>query len=240
MKKVKILVVEDEIIIADNLCDTLEELGYEIIEPALNYTEALIQIKNEQPDIAILDIELGGSKTGIDLAQKIKDEYDFPFIFLTSNSDPITLNKAKKVMPPAYLVKPFTKEELYTSIEVALYNFSKKNDEITDSNFVLKDALFIKDQGVFKKILFKDILYLKSSHVYTDIVLLNEQTHVARVSLNSIINNLNSKFIRVHRSYIVNTEYLSQVNKTSIKLNNELIPIGTKFKDELLKNLNLI
>ena len=98
MEKVKILVVEDEIIIADNLCDTLEELGYETIEPALNYTEALIQIKNEQPDIAILDIELGGSKTGIDLAQKIKDEYDFPFIFLTSNSDPLTLNKAKKVM----------------------------------------------------------------------------------------------------------------------------------------------
>lgn len=62
MGKIKVLVVEDEIIIADNICDTLEDLGFETIEPAINYTEALALIETKKPDIAILDIQLSGKK----------------------------------------------------------------------------------------------------------------------------------------------------------------------------------
>ncbi|GAK90001.1 sigma-54-dependent transcriptional regulator [Nonlabens ulvanivorans] len=70
MEKVKIIVVEDEILIADNICDALEDLGYEVLEPAISYSEAVQRIEDEQPDIAILDIQLSGSKSGIDLAKK--------------------------------------------------------------------------------------------------------------------------------------------------------------------------
>ncbi|MGB0430024.1 MAG: response regulator, partial [Bacteroidia bacterium] len=134
MAKVKILVVEDEIVIADNICDSLDELGYEVCEPAINYTEAVELLEAEKPDIAILDIQLAGSKDGIDLAWKIKEDYDIPFIFLTSNADPRTVDRAKKLTPPAYLIKPFVKDDLYTSIELALYNhygnsFSKNEEE---------------------------------------------------------------------------------------------------------------
>ncbi len=76
MSKVKILVVEDEIIIADHICDTLEALGYEALEPVINYTEAIESIETEKPDIAILDIQLSGRKTGIDIAEKIRNKYD--------------------------------------------------------------------------------------------------------------------------------------------------------------------
>ena len=84
MEKKKVLVVEDEIIIADNICDSLIDLGYEVTEPAINYTEAILIIEKEKPDIAILDIHLSGKKTGIDIAKKINENYNFPFIFLTS------------------------------------------------------------------------------------------------------------------------------------------------------------
>jgi DNA-binding NarL/FixJ family response regulator len=94
MSKIKILVIEDEIIIADHLCDILNELGYECFEPAINYTEAIDSLKTNQPDVAIIDIQLGGKKTGIDLAEYINENYNFPFIFLTSNSDPLTIEKA--------------------------------------------------------------------------------------------------------------------------------------------------
>ena len=144
MKKVKILVVEDEILIADNICDTLEELGYEALEPAINYTEAIETIENEKPDLAILDIQLSGTKTGIDVAKEILDNYNFPFIFLTSNADLSTINEAKKVTPSAYLVKPFSKNELFSSIEVALYNYAKKAELLNNENLVIKDALFLK------------------------------------------------------------------------------------------------
>lgn len=240
MEKVKILVVEDEIIIADNICDTLEKLGYNALEPAISYTEALERIEEEMPDIAILDIELSGSKTGIDLAKKIKENYNFPFIFLTSNADSTTIMEAKKVMPPAYLIKPFTKEELYTSIEIALYNFSQKTGQVSLENLIIKDALFVKDKGVFSKVFFNDILYLKSAHVYVEVVLKDKQTQVIRTSLNEITEKMNKKFIRVHRGYVINLDYLEQIDNNSLRLNKEVIPIGKKYRENLLEKINLI
>lgn len=240
MSKVKILVVEDEMIIADNICDTLEDLGYETIEPAINYTEAIKKIEEEKPDIAILDIQLSGRKTGIDIAKKIRDSYNFPFIFLTSNSDTYTVNQAKEVMPPAYLVKPFSKDELYTSIEIALHNFSKKIGEVNSDNLIIKNSIFIKDKGYYSKVHFDDILYLKSAHVYIEIILKSHQKMVVRTSLNEIIQKLNENFVRIHRGFIINTKYLSQINQSSVKILNEEIPIGKKYKEDIVKRINLI
>lgn len=240
MSKVKILVVEDEMIIADNICDALEDLGYEALEPAINYTEAIGRIEEEKPDIAILDIQLSGRKTGIDIAKKIRDYYNFPFIFLTSNSDSYTVNQAKEVMPPAYLVKPFTKEELYTSIEIALHNFSKKIGENNGDNLIIKDSLFVKDKGFYTKINFDDILYLKSAHVYIEIILRSYQKMVVRTSLNDIIEKLSDSFIRIHRGYIINTKYLTQITQTSAKIFNDELPIGKKYKDDIVKRINLV
>lgn len=240
MSKVKILVVEDEIIIADNICDALEDLGYEALEPAINYTEAIARIEEENPDIAILDIQLSGKKTGIDIARKIRESFNFPFIFLTSNSDEYTVSQAKEVMPPAYLVKPFSKDELYTSIEIALHNFSKKVGEVDDNNLIIKDSLFVKDKGFYTKIHFDDILYLKSAHVYIEIILKTNQKMVVRTSLNDILEKLSTNFIRIHRGFIINTKYLSQITQTSVKVLGEEIPIGKKYKDDIVKKINLI
>lgn len=240
MSKVKILVVEDEVIIADNICDALDDLGYETLEPAINYTEAIERINEEKPDIAILDIHLSGKKTGIDIAKKIRESYNFPFIFLTSNSDSLTVNQAKEVMPPGYLVKPFSKDELFTSIEIALHNFSNKIGDVKEDSLIIKDSIFIKDKGYFTKISFNDILYLKSAHVYIEMILQDNQKHVVRTSLNEILNNLDTSFIRVHRGYIVNTKHLTQINHTSVKIKNEEIPIGKKYREDIVRRINLI
>lgn len=240
MEKVKILVVEDEIIIADSICNALNELGYHALEPAINYTEAIETIETEKPDIAILDIQLSGKKTGIDLAKKIRERYHFPFIFLTSNADSFTINQAKEVKPPAYLIKPFSKEELYSSIEIALHNFSVKSGDLTDENLIIKEAIFIKNKGFFTKVSFSDILYLKSDHVYVEILLNNQQKYVVRSSLNDILSKLNSNFIRVHRGFVINIAYLNQINSNSVKIIDEEIPIGKKFREEIVKRINLI
>ncbi len=240
MSKIKILVVEDEIIIADNICDTLNVLGYEALEPAISYTEAIESIERDVPDIAILDIQLSGKKTGIDLAKKIKEEYNFPFIFLTSNSDITTVNEAKKIMPPAYLVKPFTKEELYTSLEIVLYNYTSKIGKVDSNNLIIKDALFIKTKQVFTKIKFDDILYLKSSHVYLEIVLSNKKSHVIRGSLNDIIEKMDARFIRVHRGFIINTDHLDQIDSNSLVIDTKFIPVGKKYRENLLQKINLV
>lgn len=238
MAKIKILVVEDEILIADNICDTLESLGYEPLEPAISYTEAIKIIDSDKPDLAILDIQLSGKKTGIDIAETIIKNYKFPFIFLTSNSDKATLSEAKKVEPSAYLVKPFTKDELYTSIEVAIYNYSQKLKVKNSANIVIKDSLFLKVKGVYKKIGFDDILYIKSEHIYLELFLKDNKKCVVRGSLNDIIDKLTTDFIRVHRGFIINTMHLQQIENTSLRVNNDVIPIGKKYRQEVLNKMN--
>lgn len=239
MSKVKVLIVEDEAIIADDIFDSLEELGYEPIGPANTFSEAIGYIESHHPDVAVLDIQLSGRKSGIDLAETINTDYNFPFIFLSSNTDKITLEQAKNVEPLAYLVKPFSKDELYTSIEVALYNFSKRKESALDkNNLIIQDALFIKQAKLFLRLNFDEIAYLKSDHIYIDIVMLDGNTYSVRGSLNDYINKLSDTFFRAHRSYIINLKHLQALNHNVAMLLDEEIPIGKKQREEILSKLN--
>jgi DNA-binding LytR/AlgR family response regulator len=138
------------------------------------------------------------------------------------------------------LIKPFSKEELYSSIEIALHNFSTKSGDLVDENLIIKEAIFIKNKGFFTKVSFNDILYLKSDHVYVEIILHNQQKYVVRTSLNDILSKLNNNFIRVHRGFVINVAYLSQINSNSVKIIEEEIPIGKKFREDIVRRINLI
>jgi len=238
MSIIKVLIVEDEIIIADNISNALESLAYNVLEPAINFTEAINIIENDKPDIAILDVQLSGKKTGIDLAKVIIEKHSFPFIFLTSNSDELTLNEAKQVSPSAYLVKPFSKRELYTSIEVALYNHSQKQKVFANNQIEETNSLFLKVKGVYQKIEFNDILYLQSDHVYIEIFLTNSKTILARATLNEMLDRLSKDFIKVHRSFIINSNFLTQISSNTLKVNDAVIPIGKKFRQVILEKVN--
>ena len=241
MDKVKILVVEDEIIIADNLCDSLDQMGYESLEPASTYSEALEMISEEIPDLAILDIQLAGKKSGIDLGEKINAEFDFPFVFLTSNSDKMTFTEAKRANPSAFLVKPFVKDELYAAIELALYSYSKSKEKAIDQeNLIIKNALFIKDKTAFIRINFSDIHYLKSEGNYIDVQMIDGKRHTVRGSLNDYIAKLNTSFARCHRSYILNLDLLESIDTISIISLGVSIPLGKQHRNEILGRLNMV
>lgn len=231
MGRLKILVVEDEIVIADNICMILEDLGYHVLEPAINYSEAIETIEHEIPDLCLLDIQLAGKKDGIQLAETIKKEYGIPFIFLTSNADSNTVERAKVLSPPAYLVKPFNRDDLFTSIEIALHNSQK---EITDANKI-SGAFFVKDKHLFHKVKYCDILFAKSDHVYVEIHLINGKKHLLRSSMNDFVQSLPDQFYRTHRSYTVNLDYLEAINSLSVSVNEHQIPIGKTYRANLLR-----
>lgn len=235
MDKIKVLVVEDEIIIADNICDILVELGYEVTEPAINYTEAIAIIEDEKPDIAILDIQLSGRKSGIDVAKKIKEEYQFPYIFLTSNADKYTVEEAKEVTPQAFLVKPFSKDDLFSAIEIALSN-AKQNDEVKTE----KNNLFVKTKTGYTKIDIADIVYIKSLHVYLEVVLKNHEKFLVRKSMDQMLSMLNKNFIRIHRSYIANFNFIESIESAKLNILDFELPIGKTYKDDILNRLKII
>ena len=240
MSKVKIVVVEDEIVIADNICEILSDLGYDVAEPAISYSEALETINEHNPDLAIIDINLRGKKDGIDIAQTLKSDYGFPYIFLTSNTDKKTVERAKKVTPSAYLVKPFSKEELYTAIEIAISNFEKQTAESDLKNItILNQSLFIKQKKLFIKVKFDDILYITSDHVYVEIFSKDNHKFLVRGSLNDYVSKLDNNFVRIHRGHIINLKHITVIDQDCVKISNQQLPIGKNYRDELLQRVNI-
>ena len=243
MPVLKIGIVEDELVIARTILNTLDELGYSHCGPAISYTEAIEMLENNKPDLVLLDIQLSGKKDGIDVAQKINELYQIPFIFLTANSDAETIDRAKKVKPHAYIVKPFNKEELFAAIEIAFSNFTgnRSNTKPGDApSWHTKDYMFVKDGYVFRKIFFNEIIYLESDANYVTIHLQSQKKIMIRSTLNDFIEQVDQKlFIRVHRSYSININKIEDIFPTEITIQGFKIPIGKSYREGLFKILGI-
>ena len=124
----RILIVEDESIIAAEIEMILKSEGYQVCGKTRNGDDALDLFNSLQPDLALLDINIKGTKTGIDLAKIIRKKHKFPFVFLTSYSDIKTLNQVKSTLPYGYIVKPFTENEIRSNIELALSKFAAEQE----------------------------------------------------------------------------------------------------------------
>jgi PAS domain S-box-containing protein len=121
MSEVKILIVEDESIVAMDIKHRAEGLGYEVTAITPSGEEALENVVSNRPDLVLMDIVLKGEMDGIEAAQKIRDAYDIPVVYLTAYSDERTLKRAKITEPFGYIIKPFEDRELHSAVEVALY-----------------------------------------------------------------------------------------------------------------------
>ncbi|MEO0902962.1 MAG: response regulator, partial [Bacteroidota bacterium] len=231
---IKILIVEDNVIIADDMQSMLEEIGYEIVDNVIVYEQAVDVLKNNEVDLVLIDIILASDKTGIDLGKHIRQHYNIPFIFVTSNSDRATVENAKTVKPDGYLVKPFEQQDLYTSIEIALSNFNYSRKENTKeiagaegdaftSNSVLKDSIFVKKQHLYYRIQFSDIQFIKADNVYLEVNTADKK-FLVRSPLKDYLEKLpKNKFYRAHKSYIVNVDHIDAINSKDIVINNNLI-----------------
>ena len=125
MSEINVLIVEDEVPIANDIAQTLKEIGYGVAGIAYNSEKALSELRRKRPDIVLLDINLGSRKDGIELAHIINSKFEVPFIFLTSYGDKRTLDRAKLTRPMGYIVKPFDRTDLFSTLEIALYNYSR-------------------------------------------------------------------------------------------------------------------
>jgi DNA-binding NarL/FixJ family response regulator len=118
----KVVIVEDEMLIRKQLKAILRKLNYEVLKSFANADSFLDCLPSLSPDIILFDINIRGSKNGIELAQIVRDKYSFPFIFITSYADRETIEAAKITRPNGYVIKPFDERDIMTIMEIALYN----------------------------------------------------------------------------------------------------------------------
>jgi two-component system, LytTR family, response regulator LytT len=224
----RILLVEDELLIAEMLKAMLQDLGHEVLGIAKNYDKALwLLTVNQNIDVCFLDINLQNEKSGFDVAQFINEVHQIPIVFLTSYSDKKTISESMAYYPLGYLLKPFTETDLYTSLELVT---SRK---LFVQNNVPKTFVF-KDGTANIKLQLDEILYLKSDNIYVEIKT-KTKIYLIRTSLTKMLEDINNEnMIRVHRTYAVNVNHIKSIAGENILIADEKIPLSRLHKDELM------
>jgi diguanylate cyclase (GGDEF)-like protein/PAS domain S-box-containing protein len=143
-KKYKILVVEDEVVVARDIMEQLATLGYGVVGHTTRGEDVLAMAQQQSPDLVLLDIELAGAVDGIAIAQMLRTQLALPVVFLTAYDADDTLARAKLVEPYGYLLKPFSERELRTVLEMALYKSqieAKLRESVTRTQAILDNML---------------------------------------------------------------------------------------------------
>ncbi|MBB3697170.1 LytTR family transcriptional regulator DNA-binding domain-containing protein [Flammeovirga yaeyamensis] len=242
MHNIKIVIVEDDLVISKNLKFTLEDLGFDVLS-LFKSGEELLDQSQELPDVYLLDIELKGPMNGIELAKKLRMSFQGPIIFITSKSEEELYQEAKSVRPSAFLRKPIDKNILRSSIELAIQQLEHVTHEEISSNtstFELDDAIFVKSKNRLLKIIVNDIKVIKANDIYA-LIVTKEGQFLVNYSLKSLEEKLSKDaFFRVHRSYIVNLESIEGIEDNHVLIDGEYIPIGKKYRDQLMGLLKIL
>jgi DNA-binding LytR/AlgR family response regulator len=240
-KPIKILIVEDEMIIGANMSLQLTSLGYKVIGIMPTGEDALTEIKQSQPDIILLDINLNGNLSGIETAQIIQEDYKIPIIYVTANADNGHFNKAKATNPYAFISKPFKKLDLQRTIELVVNRLEiEKELEMlsTDekaSPFILSDCIFVRHHEKMVRVNIKDIYYIEAERNYCRIHCKGKE-YLLTTTLKDMDDKLpNHHFIRVHRSFIVNLSNIDEIANSHIVISKKAIPISSDSKKQLLQ-----
>ena len=212
MMRKKILIVEDERIIAEDIKSCLLNFDYEVLEIVSNGEDAIVSTALLKPDLILMDIKIEGSLDGIQTAKRILKSHDLPIVYLTANADEATVERAKETKPYGYLTKPFEEAELYATLQVAYYKYESEKalkkseerfrtliEENTDGIVVVDEKGIIRFVNTAAVILFEkekvDLLFKKygypiSNKAFTEIDIL-----------------LNSGKKRIVESHVVETEW---------------------------------
>lgn len=145
----RILVVEDESIVAFNLQQRLSMLGYDVPAIAVSGQESIDLVSQMQPDLVLMDIHIQGDMDGIEVAARLRERHAVPVIYLTAYSEDSTLDRARKTQPYGYLLKPFSERELHATIQMA-FERQRLENELNDSRRLLQQALDAASLGVME------------------------------------------------------------------------------------------
>lgn len=212
----KVLIVEDELLIAEQLEEVLIRNHCEVVGVAQNIEKAT-QALRLKPDFVFLDIQLKGNDNGIVFGETLQQR-NIPFLFLTANTELHTLKSAVKTNPITYISKPFNNNDIIAALELVKL---KQN---------LKPRIVLEHVNKDVELYLEDILYCEAKGSYTEIVTANN-TYTKRSNLKDFLEQLDSDFIRIHRSFVVNKNRIDYKTKASVFVQGREIPISKSYKD---------
>lgn len=236
MEQVRAIIVEDKSVVAEDLKMCLDEFGYTTLGVCHTGVEAIDLVQSLEPDILLMDINLNGPMDGVETVRRINEVHPLPVIYLTAYSDDKTIERARSTHPAAYLVKPFDPVDLKIAIGIAIDNFQQhqKNGSSQDRNggAVVKDSIFVKHGEMHQKVALDQIYFLEADGSYTKI---HTPAGVFTTSLNmkAVFSLLPDFFLKVHRSYVVNLQRVTGFDRTSLYIQDQVIPVSLRNRELL-------
>ena len=235
-----VLVVEDGFSFALELRMLLEKIGYCCAGIVDNAGKALSLIENDEPDAILMDIDLKGKVSGLDLAEKIKDR-EIPILFITSYKDDTTYSRAAELNHIGFLVKPLNDFTLLSAIDACLRAIEPR--DVNSNVRVINHALLIKKGKIYYKIKLDEVSFISSEKEY---ITLHTPFNkfVLRDSLKSIMLELpEGLFVKCHQSYVVNLEQLVSIDIENSKATMHSgieVPISRRNKKQLFERFKLM
>lgn len=242
--KIKVLIVEDEWIVSEEIKEVLVLHGFEVVGQTDNSEDALAMAEQHTPDIALLDIHIQGQNDGIETAKLLSEKYkNIAIIYLTAFADSSHLDRAKRTKPAAYMIKPFEPRNLAISIDLAFSNLQQSTPTPTakkDQVIALDDRIFIKENHKYIKLLISEILYVEAFGSYCEVTT-TEDKHTFSFNLKQFQEKINhSTIYRVHRSFIINLEKVDAINGNMVMIQDRNIPIGESYRKAFAGKFNMI
>lgn len=237
MSKIRVLVVEDSALIAEDIAFKLGKHHFEVVEIFDKGEDAIEFLKKNTADLVLLDIRLAGALDGISTGYMIQNNYSIPIIYLSDLSDAQTLHRAKQTRPSNYLTKPFNEADLVRAIDLAFSNFSFQRPA---TGATTPDHIFVKSDQSFVRISLSDVLYLHADRSYCNIVT-EDKTYVQSVSMNHVFDQINNRdFVRIHRSYVVNVRKVTAIDGNMVRLGDQALEMSKGMRDELINRLTFL
>ncbi|MBN7813196.1 response regulator [Algoriphagus sp. H41] len=231
----KILIVEDEAELANNISEILSNLEYHVAGIVDNAASALRFLEDNEVDLVLMDILIHGDLDGIDLAYKIREKYSLPIVFSTAYSGTEYLERISSDIHEGYLLKPFTLDSLKTAVFFGL----KRHGEKSSREAKPKGSLKIMDKGYLVPVPHTEIVYLQADGLYTR-VFTKAKSYLVRDILKGFEEKLPAEqFLRVHKSYLVNVSFIVSFNAKKINLGDTSIPIRRGLYRELMDKMNV-
>ncbi len=244
---VKILVVEDEMIIGAKISLQLTNLGYEVTALLSRGEEVMQHVTENEPDIILLDINLRGKLDGIETAAQLQQQHNIPIIYLTANSDEPTFNRAKSTRPAAFIAKPFKQLDLQRAIELCISRMSGneeglhlENKHSEEGSFILSDRIFVRHKDKMVKIMLKDILYAEAERNYSRIFSRSKEYLLSTTLKTMEEKMLTSLFMRIHRSYLINVTQVDEVAESHVMIAQKAIPLGAGMREQLMHRMQTL
>ncbi len=236
MTKTRVLIVEDEQLVALSIQAKLERIGHEPCGIVCDYQSTIQAVDREKPDVILMDIELHSSLDGIDISKKLIDRYNIPIIFISSIRDAEKAKKAIRTSSTGYLTKPIDEFQLSMSIEVSLEHHQKFSKFSKNG----LNHLFVRDDHGQTKILYSDIFWIEADRSYCYIYTKGKK-YTLSLSLGAVSKKLTHlKFLRIHKSYLVNQEHIENFERGKVIVNSNALPIGRIYAKKVKESLNIL